>query len=471
MKLKEIEALVSDGESEQIELKKTTGQRTAGAETACAMLNGQGGFVFFGVRSGGRIEGQQVADHTLQQVVAELGKIEPQIVIQPEEVPVKGERRIIALSVPAGERGPYTYDGRPYVRQGPTTQQMTQEEYRRRLLRQVDPSQRWEARPADGFGLDDLDHTEITRTVEEAIRRGRMDDPGTRDPKELLLGLGLLEDDQLLNAAVVLFGQANQLLPGFPQCLLRMARFRGTTKTEFEDNRQEHGHAFELLERAQRFMRDHLPVAGRIVPNLFERKDDPLYPPEALREAVANALCHRNYGTGGGSVGIAIFDDRLEISSTGTLPPDLTPEALRRSHASQPRNKLIANVFYRRGIIEQWGRGTIKIAELTEQAGLISPEFEERSGEVVVRFLPTRYIAPSRIEHDLTHLQRRVLQTVARSGPAMLSEIVESLSVGAGESPKRRAVQDNLQTLRSLELVELKGRGRGARWMLAENGT
>lgn len=73
MKLQEIEALVSDGESEQIELKKTTGQRTAGAETACAMLNGQGGFVFFGVRSGGRIEGQQVADHTLQQVVAELG--------------------------------------------------------------------------------------------------------------------------------------------------------------------------------------------------------------------------------------------------------------------------------------------------------------------------------------------------------------------------------------------------------------
>jgi ATP-dependent DNA helicase RecG len=297
-----------------------------------------------------------------------------------------------------------------------------------------------------------------------------MDDPGTRDPKELLLGLGLLEDDQLLNAAVVLFGQANQLLPGFPQCLLRMARFRGTTKTEFEDNRQEHGHAFELLERAQRFMRDHLPVAGRIVPDLFERKDDPLYPPEALREAVANALCHRNYGTGGGSVGIAIFDDRLEISSTGTLPPNLTPEALRRSHASQPRNKLIADVFYRRGIIEQWGRGTIRITELTEQAGLVSPEFEERNGEVVVRFLPTRYIAPSRIEHDLTHLQRRVLQTVARSGPAMLSEIVESLSVGAGESPKRRAVQNNLQTLRSLELVELKGRGRGARWMLAENG-
>ena len=116
------------------------------------------------------------------------------------------------------------------------------------------------------------------------------------------------------------------LLPNYPQCALRMARFRGSDKSEFLDNRQEIGNAFDLFQRAQRFVRDHLPVAGRVLPNVFERVDDPLYPPAALREAVANALCHRDYSIAGGVVSIAIFDDRLEISSTGVLPFDLTPE-------------------------------------------------------------------------------------------------------------------------------------------------
>ena len=71
-----------------------------------------------------------------------------------------------------------------------------------------------------------------------------MEEPGTRDPKALLLGLGLIRAEQLLNVAVVLFGKADRLLPYYPQCLLRLARFRGTTKSEFEDNRQVYGRRF-----------------------------------------------------------------------------------------------------------------------------------------------------------------------------------------------------------------------------------
>jgi ATP-dependent DNA helicase RecG len=289
-----------------------------------------------------------------------------------------------------------------------------------------------------------------------------MDDPATRDLRELLLGLGLIHDGQLLNAAVVLFGKANRMLPNYPQCLLRMARFRGRDKTEFVDNRQEVGHAFDLLVRAQRFLRDHLPIAGRIIPTLFERVDDPLYPPAALREALANALCHRDYSIGGGAVSIAIYDDRLEISSTGVLPFGLTPEDLVRPHQSRPWNPLIAGVFYRRGIIETWGRGTIKMVELTEQAGLAPPEFESTSGEVVVRFRPTRYVPPTRVGHDLNLLQRDLLEILADNGPANLSQMRRSLPT---DVPKR-TVQDNLQMLRNLGLITLAGKGWSARWSL-----
>ena len=94
-------------------------------------------------------------------------------------------------------------------------------------------------------------------------------------------------------------------------------------------------------------------MAGRIVPDVFERQDDPLYPPAALREALANALCHRDYSIAGGAVSVAIYDDRLEISSSGMLPFDLTPADLTRPHPSRPWNPLIAQVFYRRGIIQK----------------------------------------------------------------------------------------------------------------------
>ncbi len=120
---------------------------------------------------------------------------------------------------------------------------------------------------------------------------------------------------------------------------------------------------------------------------------------------------------------MAIFDDRLEITNIGALPPEITIEELTEPHTSQIRNDLIADTFYRRGIIEQWGRGTVKMVELTEEASLIPPEFEERGGEIVVRFRPVHYVPPTRVEHDLSGLQREILKVLAKTGETSLSDV------------------------------------------------
>lgn len=464
MNIEELQQLVARGESELVEFKSTTGQRSEAMKAVCAMLNGAGGFVCFGISDDGSIRGQDVSTRTLEQLTGLFSKFEPSVGIQPEVLDLNGSS-VIVVRVPEDRTGPFTYDGRPYVREGPITRVMRREQYRRLMLEEMNPANRWEAQPAQGVSIADLDHAEIRRTVEEAIRRGRIEDPGTRDPEELLRGLRLIRDGTLLNAAVVLFA-IEQIVPArYPQCLLRLARFRGTSTAEFEDNRQVHGNAFGLLQQAQRFLREHLPVAGRVEPQLFERKDEPLYPPEALREALANALCHREYESSGGSVSIGIFDDRLEIGSTGYLPHGLTVEDLTEPHTSKPRNPLIAGVFYRRGLIEQWGRGTLRMAELTQEAGLAPPEFEERGGEMTVRFFPTRYVAPRRVDHPLTDLQQEVLQVVGQIGPARLSEIIEAIDSDASE----RQVQHTLQTLKSIELVQLEGYGRGAKWGIPQS--
>ena len=182
----------------------------------------------------------------------------------------------------------------------------------------------------------------------------------------------------------ILFGKES--LPDYPQRQLRLARFKGTDKSEFLDNRQPRGHAFALLDEAMTFLHRHLPISGRFEPGRLERIDELLFPTAALREALVNALCHRDYSIHGGAVSVAVYDDRTEIWSDGTLPFGLRPEDLKREHTSHPRNPFITDVFYRRGLIEQWGRGTQKIVELCVRAGHPEPEFGEQAGSVFVRF-------------------------------------------------------------------------------------
>lgn len=459
----QIKAWATSGESETLEFKRTTGERREAVRTLCAMLNNRGGRVLFGVEADGRVTGQQVSDHTIEEIAQEIKELDPPAFPTIDRVDVGGGREVVVISVTVGHNGPYSYRGQAYRRVGNTSAAMSRDEYNRMLLERLHGEHRWENEPAKGWTIADLDGPEIVRTVEEAIRRGRAEDPGTRDPAELLRGLGLTKDGVLLRAAPVLFGRGERLAAEFPQCLLRVARFAGTDKTEFLDNRQFRGHAFELLLAAERFLREHVPVAGRVVPGHIERVDEPLYPPLAVREALANAFCHRDYSIGGGSVGIAIYDDRLEVTSSGSLHFGLTPEALFGPHESLPWNPLIAGVFYRRGIIESWGRGTLKMAELARTAGLPPPEIEDAGGCVTVRFRPTRYVPPQRVARDLTERQRRVLAYLAEStGGAAVRDIAAALGV----SDTSWTIREDLAALKNLGLVQSSGWGRGARWEL-----
>lgn len=461
MTREEISRLAAGGESETLEFKETTGQRREAAEAVCAMLNHRGGQVLFGVEPEGAVRGQEVGKDTLDHIARELQQIAPATYPGIVEVDLGNGRSVIVVTTGAGPTRPYTYRGRAYRRVGSTNLRLSSDEYNRMLMERLHPDRRWETEPATGWEVADLDADQIANTVTEAVRRGRLEEPDNRAPEAVLRGLRLLTEDGLRRAAVVLFGRdSDRVAAEYPQCLLRVARFRGTSRAdEFLDNRQFRGNAFYLLRHALRFFVESLPIAGRIVG--FTRVDEPLYPPEALREAVANAICHRDYATVSGSIGIGIYDDRLEVTSIGPLRFGFTPEALFEPHQSRPWNPLIAEVFYRRGIIETWGSGTIKMARLTEEAGLPRPEIEEAGGAVTVRFRPGRYVPPQRVETALTERQRSILAVLEEhpSG-APLRDIFSRLLNGATE----RQVRDDLQALRTLDLAETSGHGRGARW-------
>lgn len=390
MNLDDLRALVGKGESERVEFKRSTGQRTAAAKTVCAMLNGLGGFVVFGVNEKGVIVGQQVSTKTLEDLATELRKLEPPAFPEIETIPWKEDKAVIVVSTPGGG-GPYTYDGRPYIRHGPTTSQMPREEYDRRLLERFHATHRWENQSVpEGVTIDDLDAEEIQTTLDNAIRLGRLEPTTRRDTESILLGLELIHDGKLLNAAVALYGRSDRLKPLYPQLEIRLARFRGKDRlADFTDNRQYWGHAFALLRRAESFLMDHVPIAGRVIPGKMVREDQPWYPPRATREAIANAICHRDYTIPGGAVAVAMYDDHLEITNPGTFHFGITPEKLTRPHESKPWNPIIANVFYRAGIIERWGSGTLNIIDWCKENGNPFPTWQEQAGSVYVTFRPT----------------------------------------------------------------------------------
>ena len=288
-----------------------------------------------------------------------------------------------------------------------------------------------------------------------------MNEPGSREPRDLLRGLGLLRGDMLFRAAAVLFGSAERLEFEMPQCLLRVARFRGINRSDFLDNRQFNGNAFALLANAERFLRETLPIASRFESSRMARIDEPVCPPLATREALANALCHRDYAMGGGSIGLAVYDDRLEVTSTGPLHFGLTPDDLFGPHESRPWNPLIARTFYRRGIIEEWGRGTLRMAELATAAGLPRPEIEERGDCVTVGFQRADYVPPGGSGDGVIKRQDTILALLdgAEDGLA-LREIVAVLASVASERQIKRA----LAGLRDRGLAKSSGRGAGARW-------
>lgn len=463
MDLNELEFLIHNGESETLEFKKSTALLDSAAQSLCGFLNGKGGVVLIGVTNEGRLVGQNVADNTLQEIARVLARFEPHAQIDIARIAIEQGKEVILLTANFRKCDiPYSWDGRPYQRIGSTTSRMPQQVYQRLLLERDQNSHRWETGIDSSYDLDDLDSDEIFRTIRLGAEARRIPEYQGDGIISILDRLGLRKDGHLLNAAIVLFGK--KFLPDFTQCQLRLARFKGLDKSEFIDQNQLLGNAFYLLEEALLFLRRHLPVAAKVQPDVLERKDEPLFPFEALRECLVNAFCHRSYSNAGGAVSIAIFDDRLEIWNDGKLPFGLTPDDLKRDHVSHPRNPLISTVFYNRGLIEKWGRGTQKIVQLCVKAGHPEPEFLEQANSFVVRFLPSSYIAPRRISHDLTDRGQLVLQLLSETSSHgfTFAEVKSKLQ----SPPADRTLRDDFQHLKRLGLIVVKGRGRGAKWSL-----
>lgn len=378
-----IKGLIDSSENDTVEFKETTGQLERGVETLCAFLNGAGGTVLFGVTDKGKIIGQEVGDKTRRDIAEALRRIEPFATVEVSCIDIPDtEKSIIALSAEEQRfMRPFSYKGRAYQRIESVTSVMPQEIYNR-LLMQRGGKYAWEAMANSDLRISDLDEHAIMGAVRGGIRCGRLPEATIReDLPTILEKFNLLHDGKLNNASAVLFGRDFYY---YPQCLLRLARFKGTAKNEFLDNQRVTGNIYTLLDAAMAFFFKHLSLSGKIE-GLY-REEELEIPYKALRECCTNAFCHRLYHRPGSSVGIAIYDDRVEIENSGTFPPDMTLEKLLGGHNSEPQNLIIANVLYKSEVLESWGRGIGLMISECRRVGIPDPEFHTDGNSVWVVF-------------------------------------------------------------------------------------
>ncbi len=431
-------------------------------EALCGMLNTAGrGRVLFGVSDKGEIIGQGIAEKTQREIANVSRRIEPAAGVTTTSVRTARGLSVLVVDALAHTPGPFTFEGRPYLRVANTTQRMSHAEFDRRVVQRLESQTPWDRWVAPQWKMRDLDRNEIHRTIEDAVEAKRLTGVLGEKPEVALRRLELITEHGVTRAAAMLFGKEDG--PGYPMGELRLARFRGTTKDEFRDNRQFKGHAFALLQHAERFLDEHVPVASRFIEGRMRRVEAPLYPPLGVREGLVNALVHRDYSLDGGAVSVALFDDRLEIWSSGMLPEGLTPEKLKGVHESLPRNRLIADVLYRRGLIERWGRGTNKILTEAKKAGCPEPEFEEIAGAFVVRFKPTASGQVRATTQDIGERAERVLAILRRSGPLRAPAILKKLP-----SPlPLRTLQRELKRLQQGGRIVVIGKGKATAYRVA----
>jgi ATP-dependent DNA helicase RecG len=468
MNIQKLQKLIQQGESHCLEFKKSTAQIKPAFETVCAFLNGKGGYVLFGVKDNGELIGQQVSDNTKQDIANEIRKIEPNAPIEIHYVHLENHHQIIVLEVQAGKYAPYTYDGRSFERTTSSTSRMTQHHYEQLIIKRGHQNHAWDKDYAENYSMDDLDHNEIRLMIQDGIDQNRISSEVIHYSIDRILNqLELMCDEKITNAAVVLFAKKMSL--DFFQCTIKMARFRGKDKTgDFIDNQRFSGNAFQIIRAADAFAARHLPIASHFEPGQIKRIDQPAVPNRALREALINAISHRDYTAYTSTISLAIYDDRLELWNAGTLPNRLKLEDLRSSHDSHPRNKQIAMAFYERGWIEMWGTGTTRMIEFCRKNGTPEPAFREYAGGFAVIFpfkevMNTEATAQSNLHHiRLTPRQEEIISILKGTVELSGAQIHEQLHVKI----PMRTLQYELNKLKKLGLISSKGHAKSFVWSL-----
>jgi ATP-dependent DNA helicase RecG len=359
-------------ESETVEWKQSLSGGKEIVETCAAFATSQGGTIYVGISPKGERVGVDIGKGTLEDLANKI-----KLNTDPPQYPTIGfcgdeSSSVVKITVEQNPVKPVWAFGRPMKRVGQTNQRIQRDESQRLL--EISTGRTWDAFVCQDFTAKDIN----MKTVRMFLDRAEMKSSTPLD--DVRRNLRLISGNGYTHAAALLFGKFPQRF--HVEAQVKCARFKGTSSVHFIDERTFDGNILEQLDNAMSFVarntKQAIVITGKPAHDIV-----PEYPDEAVREAIINALCHRNYAEVG-TIQIRINDNCLEVWSPGALPPDISIRRLYRQHRSYPRNMLIAAALFRARYIEHWGTGTLRIIEACRQHN-INVDFESEANTFIVR--------------------------------------------------------------------------------------
>jgi len=440
---------MSSSESQMNEDKQSLNQWREVVESVASFATSGGGVVRIGISPKGMRVGVEIGRGTLEDLANKI-----KLNTDPPQYPFitvdnREDSHVVSIHVEESPIKPVWAFGKPLKRVGKTNQHISREETQR--LMETTTGRTWDALPCREFSLDDIE----SEYIKDFLQRAEL----KQTPVQMLLkNMALVtSEDTPCNAAVLLF--ANNPQQFFPEAQVKCARFSGTTSVKFLDEKTFAGNIINQLDNALAFVarntRQEISITGKAARDII-----PEYPEEAVREAIINAICHRDYAAVG-TVQVRLYDDRLEVWNPGSLPSDLPIERLYTEHPSRPHNPRIAQALYRARLIEHWGTGTLRMISVCTKSG-IKLEFQSEAGVFMTRFLKLTQKGQPAIERELNVRQQKALAYVRKHGNLARSDYERICGVG-----KRQSVID-LNDLVGKGLLKKTGSGKSTRYVLTD---
>lgn len=370
---------------------------------------------------------------------------------------------------------PISYKGEYYCRSGSTNQELKGMALERFLLKKR--GRHWDGVPEPGFTAADCSAGAMRLFKQKAISSGRVDRAVLRDNRAVILdNLELTEKRYLKRAACLLFSdKPEHYVSG---AWIKIGFFVTDDNLRYQD--EVHGNLFEQVEKTldlllTKYLKAYISYEG------LQRRETFFFPYGALREALLNAVVHKDYGSGV-PIQISVYDNKIVLWNAGQLPQGWTLERLLGKHPSNPPNPLLANAFFRAGYIESWGRGIEKIRRECHDHGIEPPVYDfGMSGLMLMFHANPAHISGTetearvgdqvgdrvgdRVGGAVTDNQQKILNLVRDYPHISASIIAQDIGISV------RKTEENIKKLKEKGIVRRIGSARSGHWEVIDTNT
>ena len=427
----------------------------------CGFANAQGGKLYIGCDDSGKVVGVSNSKKLLEDIPNKI-RDAMGIVVDVNRL-TEGEKEYIEIDVPPYPIG-ISCKGVYHYRSGSTKQVLTGPALEAFLMRKHGAT--WDHSPLPVFKAEEVDDQIVEHFKKLAAAKGRIDPALLNESKEVLMEkLRLTNGDYLTNAAMLLFCKD----PDKYQLgsYIKIGYFESDSELLYQD--EIHGSILEQVDKAIeliyfKYMRAKITYEG------IYRRERYFVPEAALREALLNAICHKQYESRI-PIQVSVYDDRLYVANVGRLPENWTLENLMGKHASLPYNPDVAHIFYLAGFIESWGRGIEKICDSLKADNLPMPEYTVHPGDIMIKFTgpEDRIIrvsngvtdkVPDGVSDKVTDRERQLLMLLTEDPGFTKPVLAEKMSVS------RKTVGEYLKSLKDKGIIERIGSARNGYWKI-----